>query len=403
MSQHSHGGLTRLRPLAEALGPFKGFGDALCKQDLVHDTLARLAARAKTDRRGALFHSVRETAVYFGVSLWTVGAVYRRLEREGTLVRIRGSRTIIPARRGVSPQGRVRGVVAIMVWLPGFLHVPDVRQAVMLAEERLRRAQFVADIVFYREEDKTDPALAARVIAHEPDCVLWFTPKGDDCSVIETISDAGIRVVCIIDRPVKTRAPQYAVSWRCGLRKALKTWREDGVRRVVVPVGVRRETTCTHVLEEEAAEAGLTVEDYRWQGGDMENYISELTSLSNAGFVLDDDLWDGRLCTLWPRQAVRLLSGRHVLTPRTMPVDPALAGEGRTEALIMPWPAVIDRIVGDLSSGKLYGDFRRVAFEAAWRPNIPIREITRLNDYENPGLTANQPVTKKSVKPGCLF
>ena len=386
MSQHSHGGLTRLRPLAEALGPFKGFREAACKQDLVHDTLARLAARAKTDRRGALFHTVRETAVYFGVSLWTVGAVYRRLEREGTIVRIRGSRTIIPARRGVSPQGRVRGVVAIMVWLPGFLHVPDVRQAVMLADERLRRSQFVADIVFYREEDKTDPALAARVIAHEPDCVLWFTPKGDDHSVIETISDAGIRVVCIIDRPVKTRAPQYVISWRQGLRKALKAWHKDGVRRVVVPVGIRRETTCTHVLKEEATEAGLTVEDYRWEGGDMESYVSELAALQDSGLVLDDDLWDGRLCTLWPRQAVRLLSGRHVLTPRTMPVDQSLAGVAKTEALIMPWPAIIDRIVSDLASGKLFGDFKKVIFEAEWRSNVAIREIARLNDYENAGL-----------------
>ncbi len=386
MSQQSHGGFTRLRPLAEALGPFKGFREVACKQDLVHDTLARLAARAKTDKRGVLFHTVRETAVYFGVSLWTVGAVYRRLEREGTIVRIRGSRTIIPARRGVAPQGRVRGVIAIMVWLPGFLHVPDVRQAVMLAEERLRRSQFVADIVFYHEEDKTDPALAARVIAHEPDCVLWFTPKGDDRSVIETISDAGIRVVCIIDRPVKTRAPQYAISWRRGLRKVLKAWHDDGVRRVVVPVGIRRETTCTHVLEEEATAAGLTVEDYHWKGGDMESYVSELAALHDAGLVLDDDLWDGRLCTLLPRQAVRLLSRRHVLTPRTMPIDQSLSRSAKTEALIMPWPVIIDRIVTDLASGILYGDFKKVVFEADWRPNIPIREIARLNDYENAGL-----------------
>jgi len=382
MSQHCHAELTRLRPLAEALGPFTGFRDALCKQDLIHGTLARLAIRAKTDRRAALFHSMRETASYFGVSLWTVGAVYRRLEREGIVVRIRGSRTIIPARRGVSPHGFVRGVVAIMVWLPGFLHVPDVRQAVMLAEERLRRSQFVADIIFYREEDKADPALAARVIAHEPDGVLWFTPKDDDRSVIETISDAGIRVVCIIDRPVKTRAPQYIISWRQGLRKALRAWQEDGVRRIVVPVGLRRETTCTHVLEKEAAAIGLTVEDHRWNG-DMESYISELSARPDTGFVLDDDLWDGRLCTLWPRQAVRILSGRNVLTPRTMPLAPALAGDGKTEALIMPWAAIIGRIVSDLASGKLYGDFEKVVFEAKWNPHIAIREITRLNDYEN--------------------
>lgn len=388
MTWHSHGDLARLRPLTEALGPFRGFGDELCKQDIIHDALARLSARAKADGRGALFHTVRETADYFGVSLWTVGAAYRRLEREGIIVRIRGSKTIIPARRGVPSQKRVRGVVAVMIWLPGFLHVPDVREAVMLTEERLRRAQFVADIVFYREEDKTNPALAARVIAHEPDCVLWFTPKGDDSATIETISDAGIRVVGITDRPVETRAPQYALSWRRGLRKALDAWRKDGVRRVVVPVGLQRETTCTHVLEEEAERAGLTVEDYRWRGEDIARYVGALAALPDAGLVFDDDLWSGRLSTLWPKQAVRLLSGQHVLTPRTMPVNPTLATGARTGALVMPWAAIVDRIVSDLTSGNLYGDFKKVVFEASWCPAIPIRRIARLNSYENPGLSS---------------
>jgi hypothetical protein len=52
----------------------------------------------------------------------------------------------------------------------------------------------------------------------------------------------------------------------------------------------------------------------------------------------------------------------------------------------MPWPAVIARIVGDLASGKLYGGFKRAVFEVAWRRDVPVRAITRLNDYENPGL-----------------
>ena len=379
------GRLAQLRPLAEALGSFKGVDGAFCKQDIIHDALAWLATRA-ADRHGALFYTVRETAEYFGVSLWTVGAVYRRLEREGMIVRIRGSKTIIPLQRGVFPQRHVRGVVAVMVWLPGFLHVPDVREAVILVEERLRRVQFVADIVFYREEDKTDPALAARVIEHEPDCVLWFTPKGDDSAVIEAISDVGIRVVGIIDRPVATRAPQYVLSWRKGLRKALQAWRADGVRRVAVPVGLRRETTCTHVLEEEAGRLGLTVENHLWLGKDIAGYVAALTARADTGLVLDDDLWSGRLCSLWPEQAVRLLSGRHVLTPRALPIGRAAVGDGHTQALVMPWKTVIDRIVGDLTSGKLYGDFRRVVFEAVWRRDVPLRSVVRLGDYENPGL-----------------
>jgi hypothetical protein len=169
---------------------------------------------------------------------------------------------------------------------------------------------------------------------------------------------------------------------------------------VAVPVGIRRETTCTHVLEEAAAGAGMTVEDVHWWGGDIGEYVTALAALPDAGLVLDDDLWDGRLCALWPQQTVRLLSGRHVLTPRTMPVDPALAGDGRTEALVMPWPAIVDRIVCDLASGRLYGDFKNVVFEAAWRRNVPIREIARLNDYENSGLAGEPHDAAESRKRG---
>src|SRR6187402_3603003 len=53
----------------------------------------------------------------FGVLLNTAAMVYRRLDREGLLTRVRGSQTMMAA-RVLRPRFAVRGVVCMPIWLP---------------------------------------------------------------------------------------------------------------------------------------------------------------------------------------------------------------------------------------------------------------------------------------------
>src|SRR5690348_11957266 len=70
--------------------------------------------------RPVTFYSMRDVAAHFGVALKTVGEAYRRVESDGLLTRIRGSKTVIRGRRTRSLHP-VRGVVGLPVYLPGFM------------------------------------------------------------------------------------------------------------------------------------------------------------------------------------------------------------------------------------------------------------------------------------------
>ena len=364
------------------LGPFRGFKAGATKQAVIHAALAGLVKRARPGKNGARFFTVRGVAEHFGVSICTVGAVYQRLEREGLIIRYRGSRVMVPPRRGRAPRARLRGVVALSVWLPGFLRVPDTRRAVALTRENLRRAGFVTDLVFVHEKEKTDPALAARIIRHEPDCVLFMTPKSDDHAIIETIADAGIRTACVMDRPVKTRFPHYGLSWRGALGKAFADWRRRGARAVLVPTDGKLGTSCTHLLKEAADAHGLAAEKHPWQGGDLATFAESFLARGDAGIVFDDDLWCCWLCEHRPDLAARLFSHPLALLPRAVPLAPEYAGSARVDALVMPWENIVNRVARDISSGVVWHDFDAVRFEAEWRPAVPLKSLAVLNGYE---------------------
>lgn len=370
-----------LLPLSARLGPFAGFSGTRNRQALIYERLRPITDQ-RPGRHPRRFHSLREVAAYFGVSLWTAGAVYRRLEREGRLVRHRGSCTVVPARASASPQRSVRGVVTLPVWLPGFILIPDIRVLVMQLEERLRAADFVADVVFYREEEKRAPSFADRIVAHQPDWVVWFMPGEDDHGTISSINDAGIRTLLITDRPVRSRLPQHVIRWRQGLEQALSSWRKQGVRRLLVPVGARRLTSCTHALEPLAGALRFVMQDVALRDERMSDYIARLLAYPNAGIVFDDDIWQARLALQWPREFTRVLSHPHVLLTRSIPIDAQVLGSTRTGALEMPWDRIISSVVDDLQTGALFRLGHDRVFEARWQPAVAAATLARLFAYE---------------------
>ena len=144
----------KLTPLADRLGPFAGFEVGRAKQDQIHAILAPLARQDRTNRPKR-FYAMREVVTHFGVALRTAGMVYRRLEQEGLIARIRGPGTVLTARKGgTHVRTPVRGRVAVLNWLPGFLHISDQRFFMMELERALCEKNFASSLVFYHEEEK---------------------------------------------------------------------------------------------------------------------------------------------------------------------------------------------------------------------------------------------------------
>jgi len=381
MSRYSPTPLRELRPLSELVEPFTGFARARGKQTQIHAVLSKLARRERA-HGPARFFSMTEVKAHFGVALRTVEAVYRRLEQDGLVVRIRGSQTQLTARQGIAPRVAVRGVVALVNWLPGFVHTPDQRFVVMQMEKDLWDKGFVSEIVFYHEEDKSDPGFARRILAHRPNVVIWLMPGPADEATLASIGDVGVRLAVIANQPVRTRTPQYTISWLKAYEAAMRGWRRNGVTHVAIPAPDWRTYAMRPELAEILTQCGLTFQHYPIGARElMDDYVERLAA-QPGGVLFDFDIWHARLCTQAPRAFARLLARRPVLQSWPLPIERALLAGIRTDVLIMPWREIITRMVVDLSSGRMARMRANVGFEAAWRHHVDAAALSRLHAYE---------------------
>jgi hypothetical protein len=370
-----------LAPLAARLGPFAGFDGTRDKQDQILAILAPLAREGRAENP-TRFYSMRAVCDYFGVALRTAGAVYRRMERDNLLARIRVTGTIIPARTGrTRPHMPVRGVVAVINWLPGFLHIADQRIFVMQLERLLWERDFASTLVFYHEEEKYDPGFTTRILGHHPDVAIWLMPGPADITTMNALSDAGVHLVAIVDQPVETRAPKYAISRRRGLETALRAWQKKGIDRVVIPGEPHRTIAVPPELGAILNELGIASTLYPMTGGSIEDYLAGVMA-EEAGVVFDFDMWHAQVCTQAPRAFARLLAERRVLNSWSLPIDPEVLGDVRTDAVVMPWERIIARIVGDLNTGAIFRMSRDEIFEAVWQPGVRATQLSRLYAHE---------------------
>jgi hypothetical protein len=96
----------------------------------------RSAAKKLKSASSQSFYSMREVAVFFHAPLGTISLVYKALEREGILNRIRSSRTMLVGKK-VFPREAVRGVVGIPIWLHSIVLMVYTRTLAMEIEEHL--------------------------------------------------------------------------------------------------------------------------------------------------------------------------------------------------------------------------------------------------------------------------
>lgn len=378
--RHKHG----LKPLADRLGPFAGFDGMRSKQEQIYAVLAPLARQVRTSRP-VWFYAMPEVAAFFAVALRTVGAVYRRLEHEGLVGRIRGVGTVVATRKTGVLRTRVpvRGVVALLQWLPGFLRISDQRFFIMQLERSLWERNFATTLVFYHEEEKCDPAFVDRILAHRPDFAIWLMPGLANSMTMNALNDAGVHVVAIADRPqVQTRTSKYVISWQRGRETALRTWRQAGISRVIVAAESHLANPVSPDLAVILRELGLTVVTCPIGTDTMEQYVTRLTA-KPAGVIFDSGLWHAQVCTQAPRAFAQLLARRRVLNRWTLPIAAGILGDVRTDAIMMPWSTIITRIVGDLNTGAIFHMTDDHVFHAAWMPQVPAASISQLYEFES--------------------
>ena len=113
----------------------------------------------------------------------------------------------------------------------------------------------------------------------------------------------------------------------------------------------------------------------------MEDYVARLAALL-AGVVFAYDIWHAKVCAQAPRAFTRLLAKQCVLNCWSLPIEVGILGDVRTDAIVMPWSRIVDRIAGDLNSGAIFNRTADLDFEAAWAPRARASQLSRLYDFE---------------------
>jgi hypothetical protein len=222
-----------LLPLKKVLGPTFRFPSGKSRQHVMTEGL-REAAKKLMSENSQPFYSMREVADYFQAPLGTISLVYKALENEGIINRIRSSRTVLVGKKVLS-RDAVRGVVGIPIWLHSIMLLVYTRTLAMDLEEHLRRSGYVADLTFHStKEEEADPEFATRLLRHRLDAVILHTPIADCRQNILSLRERGVRVLVIQRKEARRDLPAviYLQDYQSAYQKMAAQWHHAGIRKV---------------------------------------------------------------------------------------------------------------------------------------------------------------------------
>src|SRR5947209_17167594 len=116
---------SRISPDLGRLPSVAGLNKAERRPDDLRQLLRSLAIKNQREQP-RIFYSLREVASKFNVPVSTVSRVYREMEQEGLLSRVRGSKTLLNGLRN-SRRLSVRGFVALPALISHFIAIQDYR------------------------------------------------------------------------------------------------------------------------------------------------------------------------------------------------------------------------------------------------------------------------------------
>lgn len=203
------------------------------KSEKLFKILREVAERLRKDEPQA-FYSLREVQRHFSVSMSTAVNVYSRLEEEGILIRLRGSKTLL---QGKEPyrEIRIRGLIGMPISESRLMASRDYLSFFQQVPRELRMHRFVAQMLWFTPEQLRTGDLSDRLKRFQTDTVIWFAPESIAHDTILRLRESGIRVIGICDGGLPPIRCSGEVRRRRAILQILRTWRSGvGLRRVTV-------------------------------------------------------------------------------------------------------------------------------------------------------------------------
>lgn len=364
-----------LAPLDEAFASFKSFPDKASNLSVLTDELRRGAQKLRT-KESRPFYSMRDVAGHFKVPLRTVAIAYEKLELEGLLNRIRGSRTML-AGKTRSSRIPVRGIIGIPLWFHSIFISPYARLLHRELEDRLRLCGFVADIVFFRSEEVAHVEFAERLLQHKFDYVIWHTPHARSQQTLLTLKDNGVHQIVIqqAESPTSLAMPTYTQSWEKGYREMAKQWHQTGIRDVLIvdPVFApsrRAIKSFVSILKE----GGLTPHLLELSATKLREEAMKYSPW-RCGIAFLDQMTADVICNENPVLIEELLSRCRIAFCRGPIYMPYFRNrEGKIDLVRFSAEEAAGRIAGDIRDNRIPAIGEVPTFEATFEPGVQIRD-----------------------------
>ena len=355
-------------------------GSALSSEHKTEDLRELLKSLAIKNQREQprIFYSLREVATRFKVPVSTVAKMYREMEQEGLLSRVRGSKTVLNGLRN-SRRLSVRALVGLPALISHFIGIQDYRTFLMCMRRELWLRGFAASLFFFRRDDAIDGILSDQLKNYEVDMVIWLQPGRSAKETLLRLSDVGIRVIAISQVGTPSIPSRYFVWRERAIETLLTDWKNrNSVRKITLIDSKDYRSPVTEevlrvVLHNLQIEAVITT----FQGVDNFAFLRDLCHIKTDGVIFPSSGLASMFAFRNPDGMAELLRTQRVALidgPIDMPF--AKIPEVPVDLVTVNWQAVAEAIVSDLITRDAFDRNRFTTFEAEAQLRVPFNNFS---------------------------
>lgn len=325
------------------------------------------------------FHSVRDVAMHFRVPLSSVARAYQRLEREGLLSPVRGSKTILQGLH-FDRQLSVRAFVGLPASLSSFVTLQGYRMFFMQIRRELRLRGFAAATAYFEPSEASSGGLSARLKRYEVDTVVWFRPPKEAKETALRLADLGIRLLGVANDNFPPIPCRYQIRREAAVRTLLTDWQKrHAVERVtLVQWSDERSIALAETLHALLDEFGIKWSIANYGRQRTEGFLRPLQKSKTDGIIFSSAALASKFCFRSPSAVTDLLQAHRVAFingPVNMPF--ARVPEARVDLVTVNWQLVAERIVNDLITQDAFLQPGPTVFEADAQLRVPLSDFAQ--------------------------
>jgi len=321
-----------------------------------------------------VFYSLREVAKQFRVPVSSVAKIYRDLEHEGLLSRVRGSKTLLQGRR-YDRRLSIRGLIGLPALMSNFITIPDYRSFFICLRRELWFRGFATTMVFFRPTEAADGRLSDQLKNHDVDTVIWLHPGRTAKETLLRLSDLGIRVILLSQIGTPSMPSRYYIWKERAIETLLRDWKD---RRAVGKVTVvdskdYRSPVTEEVLRVILQNLRIEATIRTFQGEESSAFLRDLCGINTDGIIFPAAGLAARFAFRSPDSLIELMRAQRIaLIDGPIDIPFANIPDAPIDLVTVNWQPIVESIVNDLITRKSFEHNRHTTFEAEVHLRSPL-------------------------------